>query len=167
MNQKHLATGSGATAIAYTLHGAGAEYVIVMHDWNGDHTTYDAMIPYLDGAAFTYAFVDLRGYGRSREVSGEYTCAEIAGDCLEIGYLTMFSRTHFADEVRGQQRPYLIVVADNDPGIDEAAMKRTFLAWHPNAELVLISNCGHYPMQECPPYLATVIEPRKRTFKRE
>jgi pimeloyl-ACP methyl ester carboxylesterase len=257
MNQKHLATGTGGTAIAYTLHGAGAEQVIVMHDWNGDHTTYDAMIPYLDGAAFTYAFVDLRGYGRSREVSGEYTCAEIAGDCLEIadelgwqrfhvighsmtgmvtqriavdapdriksaiaicpmsaagsqldeatfaffssttenddsfrrlikyvsgtlsdqwanaklrhcrrtvspdcrlGYLTMFSRTDFADEVRCLQTPYLVVVADNDPGIDEAAMKKTFLAWHPNAELVLIPNCGHYPMQECPPYLATVIE---------
>lgn len=256
MNQKHLATGSAA-AIAYTLHGAGAEHVIVMHDWNGDHTTYDPMIPYLDGATFTYAFVDLRGYGRSRDVSGEYTCAEIALDCLEIadelgwqrfhvighsmtgmatqriavdapdriksalaicpmsaagsqldeatfaffssttenddsfrrlikyvsgtlsdqwanaklrlcrhtvspdcrlGYLTMFSRTDFADEVRGLQTPYLVVVADNDPGIDEAAMKRTFLAWHPNAELVLIPNCGHYPMQECPPYLATVIE---------
>ena len=55
-------------------------------------------------------------------------------------------------------RPDRVVVADNDPGIDEAAMKKTFLAWHPNAELVLIPNCGHYPMQECPPYLATVIE---------
>jgi len=29
---------------------------------------------------------------------------------------------------------------------------------HPNAELVTIPNSGHYPMQECSPYFATVIE---------
>jgi hypothetical protein len=67
---------------------------MVMHDWNGDHTTYDPMIPYLDGAAFTYAFVDLRGYGRSWEVSGEYTCAEIARDCLEIADELGWQRLH-------------------------------------------------------------------------
>ncbi|WP_256250007.1 alpha/beta fold hydrolase [Burkholderia ubonensis] len=49
-------------------------------------------------------------------------------------------------------------VGDKDPGLDSEAMQHTFLAWHPNAELHVISNCGHYPMQECPPYFATVIE---------
>jgi len=257
MIQNPLAISTSTATIAYTLHGAGAEHVIVMHDWNGDHTTYDAMIPYLDGAAFTYAFVDLRGYGKSREVSGEFTCAEISRDCLQVadelgwqrfhvmghsmtgmatqriaadapdriksaiaicpisaagsqidetifaffasttenddafrrlikyvssglsdqwvneklqhcrqrvspdcrlGYLTMLAKTNFADEVRDLKTPYLVVVAANDPGIGEAAMTKTFLAWHPNAELVVIPNCGHYPMQECPRYLATVIE---------
>ncbi|HEM7807826.1 TPA: alpha/beta hydrolase [Burkholderia multivorans] len=40
----------------------------------------------------------------------------------------------------------------------DADAARTFVAWHPNAELQVIPSCGHYPMQECPPYFATVIE---------
>lgn len=257
MNQNNPSTKSAATTIGYTLHGTGAEHVLVMHDWNGDHTTYDAMIPYLDAATFTYAFVDLRGYGKSRDVAGEYTVREIANDCMEVvdhlgwqrfhlighsmtgmatqriaadapsrvksaiavcpmsaagsqiddatfgffasttenddafrrlikfvtgrlsdrwaevklrqnratvspgcrlGYLTMFTKTNFVADVKGLATPYLIVVGENDPGLDEAAMKQTFLAWHPNAELLAIPNCGHYPMQECPPYFATAIE---------
>ena len=70
--------------ISYTTHGSGPERVLVMHDWSGDRTTYDPAIPYLDGAAFTYAFVDLRGYGGSRDMAGEYTVTEVAGDCLEV-----------------------------------------------------------------------------------
>lgn len=257
MSQNNLSDKAAPASIAYTQHGTGPERVLVMHDWNGDHTTYDPVIPYLDGAAFTYIFVDLRGYGKSRHIVGEYSVKEISRDCLEVadklgwqrfhvighsmtgmatqriavdapsriksaiavcpmsaagspadeealrffssttenddafrrlikfvtgglsdqwanaklrqnretvepgcrpGYLTMFSKTNFVEEVRGLETPYLVVVAENDPGLDEAAMKKTFLAWHPNAELLVIRNCGHYPMQECPPYFATVIE---------
>ena len=76
-----------------------------------------------------------------------------------LGYLSMFSKTNFAEEVRGLETPYLIVVGENDAeGLDEVAMNDTFLSWHPKAELVVIPNCGHYPMQECPPFFATVIE---------
>jgi len=243
--------------IAYTLQGSGAEPVLVLHDWNGDHGNYDPILPYLDGAAFTYAFVDLRGYGKSRDIEGAYTVDEISRDCIAVadalgwqrfhvlghsmtgmatqriaadaparvksaiavcpmsaagspapdealrffettthdddafrrlikfvsgnlseqwvdaklrqnrssvspacraGYLRMFSRSNFVEDVRGLATPFLVVVGSHDPGIDEAAMKATFLAWHPNAELAVIPNCGHYPMQECPPYFAMLIE---------
>jgi len=70
--------------IGYTQHGEGSEHVLVMHDWNGDHTTYDPVIPYLDLVAFTYAFVDLRGYGKSRDMAGDYTVTEVAADCLAV-----------------------------------------------------------------------------------
>lgn len=243
--------------LGHTLHGSGPEPVLVLHDWNGDHGNYDPVLPYLDGAAFTYAFADLRGYGRSRHLAGTCTLAEIAADCLRLadrlgwerfhilghsmtgmatqrlaldapariksavavcpmsaagspapaealaffaatahddeafrrlirfvsgelsqgwaeaklrqsraavapacraGYLAMFSKTRFAEDVRGLATPFLVIVGDHDPGIDAAAMRETFLAWHPNAELLVIPNCGHYPMQECPPYFATVVE---------
>ena len=246
-----------ASTIAYTLFGTGHEHVLVLHDWNGDHTNYDAVLPYLDGTAFTYAFVDLRGYGKSKHITGEYTVGEISRDCIAVadalgwhrfhvlghsmtgmaaqriaadvrarvksaiaacpmsaagspapdealkffettttdddafrrlikfvtgnlspqwaeaklrqnratvspacraGYLKMFSRSNFVEDVRGLATPFLVIVGTNDPGIDEAAMKTTFLAWHPNAELAIIPNCGHYPMQECPPYFATLVE---------
>ena len=50
----------------------------------------------------------------------------------------------------------LVMVGDRDPGLDSAAMEHTFLAWHPNAELHVIRDCGHYPMQECPSYFAKI-----------
>ena len=256
MNNTQLSKTDSAK-IGYTLLGDGPEGVLVMHDWHADHTNYDPVLPYLDGSAFTYAFVDLRGYGASKDVAGEYTVNEIARDCLGVadqlgwqrfhvlghsmtgmatqriaadapsriksaiavcpmsaagnpiddatlgffasttkdddrfcallrymsgplsqqwgtaklrqsrrsvnprcraGYLAMFTRTNFVDDVSGLQTPFLVMIGDHDRGLDAEAMNKTFLAWHPNAELVEIPNCGHYPMQECPPYFATVIE---------
>jgi 3-oxoadipate enol-lactonase len=228
-----------------------------MHDWNGDCSSYEPMVPYLDEAAFTYVFADLRGYGKSRHLTGEYTVSEISADCLALadrlawdqfhvighsmtgvaaqrialdapervksviavcpmsaagssagdvalnffasttkddnnfrrlikyvshnlsdrwvaaklrqsrmtvnaacraGYLAMFSKANFVEDVRGLMTPVLVIVGEMDPGLDAAAMKQTFLAWYPNAELQVISNCGHYPMQECPPFFASIIE---------
>ena len=241
----------------YRLYGNGPEHVVVMHDWNGDHSSYLPALCYLDDAAFTYAFVDLRGYGGSRDIAGEYSVREIADDCLgvadaagwqrfhlighsmtgmaaqrlavdaperiksaiavcpmsaagsnldeqtfaffasttedeaafcrlikfvtgglsdqwarakrqqfvatvapacRLGYLNMFSRTDFADEVRGNSTPFLVLVGDKDPGLDATAMQATFMSWHTRAEMHVLNNCGHYPMQECPPYFAGVIE---------
>ncbi|WCM22968.1 alpha/beta hydrolase [Paraburkholderia bryophila] len=253
-----ISTNENATSgLGYVRHGTGPECVLVLHDWLGDHTNYEAVIPYLDGAAFTYVFADLRGYGCSIQLTGRYSIREIADDCLALvdslgwqrfhllghsmtgmatqriaadaptriksaiavcpvsaagnrlndealaffasttenddafrrlirfvtgglsdgwaemklrqnrarvaaacrsGYLTMLTGTDFVDEVRGLDTPYLIIVGDKDPGLGEDAMQQTFLAWHPDASLLVIPNCGHYPMQECPPYFATVIE---------
>lgn len=243
--------------LGFVVHGKGPEPVLVMHDWNGDHTSYDPILPYLDADRFTYVFVDLRGYGKSRALAGEYTVGEISRDCLDLtdrlgwqrfhlighsmtgmaaqriavdaggriksaiavcpvsaagspapeealaffasttvdddafcrliefvsgglsrqwaiaklrqnrltvdpacraGYLKMFSKTDFVDDVRGNITPFLVVIGENDPGLDEAAMRETFLEWHAEAELTIIPNCGHYPMQECPPYFATIVE---------
>lgn len=71
--------------LGHVVHGSGARRVIVLHDWMGDHRNYDPVLPYLDRAAFTYAFADLRGYGLSREVEGRYDLAEAAGDVLALG----------------------------------------------------------------------------------
>lgn len=257
MSRFNTSRSQSRATIGFVQHGQGPESVLVMHDWNSDHTNYDPVLPYLDTRTFTYALMDLRGYGSSRHVEGEYTVGEIARDCLSVadslgwvrfhvighsmtgmavqriaadatdrvksavavcpmsaagspapeealaffrrtildddaflrlvkfvsgglseqwakeklrqnrqgvnadcrdGYLHMFSKTNFVEEVRGVTTPFLVIVGDHDPGLDEAAMKATFLAWHPNAELSVILNCGHYPMQECPPYFATLVE---------
>ncbi|KVH37683.1 alpha/beta hydrolase [Burkholderia cepacia] len=251
-----LASGPNG-GLGYLRHGTGPECVMVLHDWLGDHTNYAALLPYLDDTAFTYVFADLRGYGRSRHLSGTYTVDEIAADCLaladqlgwqhfhivghsmtgmatqrlaadaparikraiavcpvsaagnrldddaraffastavddeafrrlvrfvtgglsarwadlklrqnrervapgcRLAYLDMLTGTDFVDDVRGLDTRFLVTVGDKDPGLDEAAMQATFLAWHPNARLATIPNCGHYPMQECPPYFATIVE---------
>ncbi|VVE62807.1 alpha/beta hydrolase [Pandoraea anapnoica] len=246
--------------LGHARYGDGPAPVLVMHDWLGDHTSFDAAMPWLDGRAFTYVFVDLRGYGLSIDLTGDYTVNEIAADCLRLAdhlgwqrfhvighsmtgmvtqrlavdapsriasavavcpvsatgnrlnpealaffssttnddaalrrllkfvsgglsdvwvdrkvrqnrttvspacrarYLDMLVTTDFAAEVQGAEgteTPFLVIVGDKDPGLDAAAMAQTFLAWHPNAMLEVMPNCGHYPMQACPPYFATVIE---------
>ncbi|RZJ01748.1 MAG: alpha/beta hydrolase [Brevundimonas sp.] len=253
----HTHTSTSAPLLAHQLLGSGPGRVLVLHDWNGDHASYHPMWPCLDGERFTYAFVDLRGYGASRDLAGQYTVEEVAADAFAVadhlgwarfhlighsmtgvavqrmavdaptriasvvalcpmsaagspapaeardffvstttdddafrrlltfvtgglskawiekkllhsrttaspacrrGYLDMFWHADFVDEVRGLKTPFLVVVGDKDPGLDAALMERTFLDWHPNAQLRVIPNCGHYPMEECPPFLAGLIE---------
>ena len=246
-----------AAALGHRLHGCGPEYVLVLHDWMGDSTNYDAILPYLDGEAFTYAFADLRGYGASRDIAGAYTVDEIARDCraladrlgwrrfhvvghsmtgmaaqrlavnapdriksavavcpvsaagnridaaarqffastasddaafrrligfvsgglshgwaafkltqnrervapeCRLGYLTMLTQTDFSAEVVDNATPFLVLIGERDPGLDEPAMRKTFLAWHRNAELKTLAASGHYPMQECPPRFVAAME---------
>lgn len=64
--------------------GAGDIGVIVLNDWLCDTSTWDAARPYLDAATFTWVFADLRGYGRSKEIRGEYHLREAVADTLEL-----------------------------------------------------------------------------------
>jgi pimeloyl-ACP methyl ester carboxylesterase len=77
---------------------------------------------------------------------------------VALRYLDMLTDTDFAADVQGTTTPFLVVIGDHDPGLDEAAMRRSFLARHANAELAVVRNSGHYPMQECPPCFAGLIE---------
>lgn len=249
--------------LGHEVVGSGSERIMVFNDWLADCSSWKPMHPYLNRDRFTYVFADLRGYGRSRSISGKYDVNEAAQDafCLAdrlgwdrfsvVGFSmtgmviermvldaparitseiavgpvsaagvsmsdadkTMFLNTltdddavrelaarisgrrlskgwldhklmlerttrsreappnylemwtnsaySFADEVR-DARPevsLLVVVGDwDDEAFREQRMRETFLAWHPNAELISIANCGHCPMQEAPVYLTTLIE---------
>lgn len=70
--------------IGHTVVGAGSHKVIVLHGWLGDSQAFDAVLPFLDRDAFSYAFVDYRGYGKSKHLAGEHTMAEIASDALSL-----------------------------------------------------------------------------------
>lgn len=70
--------------IGHTKFGAGAAPVLVLHDWLSDTSNWEASRPYLDQRAFQWVFADLRGYGKSRELAGQYTLAEAAGDVLAL-----------------------------------------------------------------------------------
>lgn len=64
--------------------GNGPVHVIVLHGWFGDHRAYASMFDILDITRFTYAFVDIRGYGRSRDIKGDFTIKEVAQDALAL-----------------------------------------------------------------------------------
>ncbi|MEX0729325.1 MAG: alpha/beta hydrolase [Aquisalimonadaceae bacterium] len=80
--------------IGHKLLGVGREGVIVMHGWFGDHTVFSPMFNALDRDGFTYAFVDCRGYGRSREQKGDYSMKELAQDALSLAEHLGWERFH-------------------------------------------------------------------------
>ncbi|MCO6179651.1 alpha/beta fold hydrolase [Ciceribacter sp. RN22] len=78
------ATGGDSPILGHELFGSGPEKVIVFHDWMSDATNYDTVRPWLDTGTYTYAFVEVRGYGASKGLTGNYTSDEIAGDTLRL-----------------------------------------------------------------------------------
>jgi 3-oxoadipate enol-lactonase len=64
--------------------GSGTLGVIVLNDWMCDTSTWDGARAYLDEDRFTWAFADLRGYGRSMGLQGEHTVAEAAADVVSL-----------------------------------------------------------------------------------
>jgi pimeloyl-ACP methyl ester carboxylesterase len=71
-------------ALPHDTYGSGAHRVMALHGWFGDRNAFQNMRPYLDGDTFTYAFPDYRGYGEARDLTGEYTLAEIAADVIAL-----------------------------------------------------------------------------------
>lgn len=64
------------------LIGSGASKVIVLHDWWSDRTSYETTLPFLNQDDFRFAFFDLRGYGDSIDLKGEYSLQEASEDIL-------------------------------------------------------------------------------------
>ena len=69
---------------AHYIHGDEPNHVVVLHDWSEDHTNYDPSLHYLDGVAFTYAFMDARGYGGSKFMAAEFIAEEMSGDAIGL-----------------------------------------------------------------------------------
>jgi pimeloyl-ACP methyl ester carboxylesterase len=77
--------GQGSTKlIGHELFGSGATRVVIMNDWLCDTSTWHTARALLDVERFTFAFVDLRGYGRSRGRAGAFTLEEAAADLLAL-----------------------------------------------------------------------------------
>lgn len=70
--------------IGHHIKGNGPEKILFLHDWLGDSDNYKQLSSFLDGKNFTVAFMDLRGHGRSRNVSGEYNVQESMNDAFGL-----------------------------------------------------------------------------------
>jgi 3-oxoadipate enol-lactonase len=245
--------------IGFTRVGDGPTRVLVLHDWFCDHSSWDAALPYLTPARFTYVFADLRGYGKSLGIEGAYTLEEAASDAIALAdhlgwdrfslighsmsglvvqrvaqlipdriarivaitpippggmkadeatlsslrslamagdegrlnvmavfwgtrlsetwikfklglwrktasppavakYVEMWSKD-ISEAARGIATPMLVIAAAQDaPPFQAAALEASMLPYYPNAKLFSFAESGHYPMQEQPPMLATVVE---------
>jgi pimeloyl-ACP methyl ester carboxylesterase len=74
--------------------GQGPRKVLVTHNWMSTIRSYDLVRPLLDDQANSYVFVDLRGYGLNRGVTGAYTAAEAAADLLAVADALGWPRFH-------------------------------------------------------------------------
>lgn len=68
----------------YQTLGSGPNKVLVLHDFFANTASYDGLHAFLDQEQSTYVFFDLRGYGRSKDIEGEYTLNEVTQDCLAL-----------------------------------------------------------------------------------
>ncbi|OJX10917.1 MAG: hypothetical protein BGO77_05235 [Caedibacter sp. 37-49] len=98
--------------IAYRKFGRGFEHVIVMHDWFCDSTSYESIQPYLNTEKFTYVFVDLRGYGRSKSILGECSVEEATTDILQVADALKCKQFHIiGHSMSGMIAQYLLCKA--------------------------------------------------------
>ncbi len=67
-----------------TTVGNGPQRVMALHGWFGSSRGWGQLPELVDPDRFTWAFPDYRGYGSRRDVTGEYSLAEISRDVLAL-----------------------------------------------------------------------------------
>ncbi len=70
--------------LGHKIIGIGKIKIIVLHSWMDDIESWNTMIPFLNSEMFTYAFVDVRGYGESKSIQGNYNSDEIVEDIFTL-----------------------------------------------------------------------------------
>lgn len=70
--------------IGHETFGSGEIKVVLLNDWLCDTSTWEAARAYLDQGRFTWAFTDLRGYGRSKGLTGRFDLEEAAADVIAL-----------------------------------------------------------------------------------
>jgi pimeloyl-ACP methyl ester carboxylesterase len=64
--------------------GSGPHRVVALHGWFGSARGWGSLPDYLDPDAFSYAFMDLRGYGEAKDRGGPYGADDVASDAIEL-----------------------------------------------------------------------------------
>jgi pimeloyl-ACP methyl ester carboxylesterase len=73
-----------AVASSHVTVGSGEHRVLALHGWFGSARGWGALPDYLDTSGYTWAFMDLRGYGSRRGEAGEFTMEQAAADALTL-----------------------------------------------------------------------------------
>ena len=71
-------------ASSYVTVGSGDHHVLAVHGWFGSARGWGSLPEFLDGSAYTWVFMNLRGYGDRMRVGGAFTMDEAADDALAV-----------------------------------------------------------------------------------
>src|SRR6266699_3769807 len=64
--------------------GSGDHHVLAVHGCFGSARGWGSLPDFLARSTYTYAFMDLRGYGDRMHVAGEFTIEEAAADAIAL-----------------------------------------------------------------------------------
>ena len=70
--------------LGYKKIGSGKTNIVFLHELMGNHENYKSALPYFDLEKHTLYLVDLRAYGLSFNIKGEYTCDEASNDVKNL-----------------------------------------------------------------------------------
>jgi len=102
---------SEKVSIGYNKIGDGSKKVMLLHSWMDDAETWKPVIPYLNLLQYSFVFMDVRGYGKSKEIKGKYTSDEIASDVFnladELGWKEFFLIGHSMSGLAAQKAALL------------------------------------------------------------
>ncbi|MCO8304530.1 MULTISPECIES: alpha/beta fold hydrolase [Streptomyces] len=73
-------------------------------------------------------------------------------------WLDSWALEDFHEDITGVQVPVRVVVGAHDPALTAEVMRRTWLRWYVNAELVELEYAGRYPADETPLELVRAVE---------
>lgn len=71
-------------ALPHVLVGRGPTKVLALHGWFGSARGWGMLPELIDEEAYSWAFLDYRGYGARRDEPGEHTIPEIASDAVQL-----------------------------------------------------------------------------------
>lgn len=89
--------------LGYNIAGSGPTKVLWAHSWLAYHEAYDCMLPFLDTERFTWVFPDFRGYGRSRELTGDFSIPEMGRDLIHVADNLGWDEFHLVGHSMGGQ----------------------------------------------------------------
>lgn len=115
----------------------------------GDPAARRTIIDFTTGNRLTGTWLDA-ATARSVEQSSPQAVA---------GYLASWTGARLVERVSSrEQPPVLVLPGEHDPALGEAVCRATWMQHYPGAQLEVLRNAGHYPMDEIPIFLATTIE---------
>ena len=99
---------------SYVTVGSGDHHVLAIHGWFGSARGWGSFPEFIDGSAYTYVFMNLRGYGDRRDTAGEFTVDEVAADALAVADDLGWDRFSMVGHSMGAKFAHRVLLAAPD-----------------------------------------------------
>ena len=80
--------------LAYQTYGSGDEKVMVLHSWLDDSNSFNLVKNNWSPETYTFVFVELRGYGKSKNIHGNFSSTEAAKDVFHLAEKLEWNKFH-------------------------------------------------------------------------